>query len=295
MSRLHEYQGKALLREVGIRTPVGELASTTEEAQYIAEEIDGQVVVKAQIWMTGRAEVGGIRFAKGPEETRDVAAEMLGTSIGHFTIDRVLVEEKLEVAQELYVAILVDDEARAPTVLLSAKGGTGVEEVEGGITREIIDIRDGLRCSQAIALAQKANVPGIIHKELSNALISLFQLARRYDALALEINPLVVTSTNELIAADCRITVDDNAIFRHPELGIKVAREFDHPPTRLETIAWGVEKDDYRGTFYFVEIPRLIEGSHVIGFHGSGGGGSMLSMDALLGQDLHVANFTDTS
>ncbi|MAZ54149.1 MAG: succinyl-CoA synthetase subunit beta [Trueperaceae bacterium] len=295
MSRLHEYQGKALLREVGIRTPVGEPASTPDEAQNIAEGIDCQVVVKAQIWMTGRAEVGGIRFAKGPAETRDVAAEMLGTTIGHFTVDKVLVEEKLEVAQELYVAILVDDEAQAPTVLLSTKGGTGVEEVEGGVTREIIDIRDGLRCSQAIALAQKANVPGIIHKDLSKTLISLFQLARRYDALTLEINPLVVTSTSELIAADCRITVDDNAIFRHPDLGIQVAREFDHPPTRLETIAWGVEKDDYRGTFYFVEIPRLIQGSRVIGFHGSGGGGSMLSMDALLGQDLHVANFTDTS
>ena len=160
MSRLHEYQGKALLREVGIRTPVGEPASTPDEAQNIAEGIDCQVVVKAQIWMTGRAEVGGIRFAKGPAETRDVAAEMLGTTIGHFTVDKVLVEEKLEVAQELYVAILVDDEAQAPTVLLSTKGGTGVEEVEGGVTREIIDIRDGLGCSQAIALAQKANVPG---------------------------------------------------------------------------------------------------------------------------------------
>ena len=295
MSRLHEYQGKALLREVGIRTPVGESASTPDEAQYIAERIDGQVVVKAQIWMTGRAKVGGIRFARGPEETRDVATEMLGTTIGQFTVDKVIVEEKLEVAQELYVAILVDDEARAPTVLIGAQGGTGVEEIEGGITREIVDIRDGLRHSQAIALAQKANVPEIIRKNLFNTIISLFELARRYDALALEINPLIVTPNSELIAVDCRITIDDNAIFRHPDLGIKVAREFDHPPTSLETIAWEVEKDDYRGTFYFVEIPRLTEESHVIGFHGSGGGGSMLSMDALFGHELYVANFTDTS
>jgi succinyl-CoA synthetase beta subunit len=295
VSRLHEYQGKALLREVGIRTPVGEAASTPEEAQYIAEGIDGHVVVKAQIWMTGRANAGGIRFARGSQEARDVAAEMLGTSIGHFTIDRVLVEEKLEVVQELYVAILIDDEAQAPTVLISANGGTGVEEADGAMVREIVDVRSGFRASQAAAMVRKANVPGVIHKDLANLLVSLFGLAHRYEALALEINPLIVTSASELIAADCRITVDDNAVFRHPDLGIEVAREFDHPPTSLEKIAWAVEKDDYRGTFYFVEVPRLTKECPVIGFHGAGGGGSMLSMDALLGHDLHVANFTDTS
>jgi succinyl-CoA synthetase beta subunit len=112
----------------------------------------------------------------------------------------------------------------------------------------------------------------------------------------LELNPLVLTKEGKLIAADCRITIDDYAVYRQPELGIEVAREFDRPPTDLEKIAWNVEKDDYRGTFYFIQMEEEFKrGEGMIGFHGAGGGGSMMSMDAVMAKGYKIANFVDTS
>jgi succinyl-CoA synthetase beta subunit len=105
-----------------------------------------------------------------------------------------------------------------------------------------------------------------------------------------------LTEDGKLYAADCRITVDDNAVYRHPELGIEIAREFDRPPTDLEMVAWQVEKNDYRGTFYFIQMEMgFSKGDGVIGFHGAGGGGSMMSMDAVLNRGYKLANFVDTS
>src|SRR5204862_3564258 len=101
----------------------------------------------------------------------------------------------------------------------------------------------------------------------------------------------------KLVACDCRVTVDDYAVFRHPELGIQVARELDHPPTALEKIAYAVEQDDHRGTFYFAQLATIAApGSRgLVGFHGAGGGGSMMSMDAITNENFTIANFTDTS
>jgi succinyl-CoA synthetase beta subunit len=116
-------------------------------------------------------------------------------------------------------------------------------------------------------------------------------------ARSLEINPLVLTKSGEFVAADCRITIDDYAVARHPELGIEIAREFDHPPTSLERVAYAVEQNDHRGTFYFAQLatsaPKASKG--LVGFHGAGGGGSMMSMDAIVNAGFTIANFTDTS
>jgi succinyl-CoA synthetase beta subunit len=125
----------------------------------------------------------------------------------------------------------------------------------------------------------------------------LFAAARSVEARSLEINPLVLTKTGEFVAADCRITIDDYAVGRHPELGIEIAREFDHPPTALEQVAYAVEQNDHRGTFYFAQLataaPKGSKG--LVGFHGAGGGGSMMSMDAIVNAGFTIANFTDTS
>src|SRR5207302_921177 len=121
--------------------------------------------------------------------------------------------------------------------------------------------------------------------------------ARAVEARSLEINPLVITEDHEVIAADCRLTIDDAAAGRHPELGIEIARELDHPPTELEKIAYAVEQEDHRGTFFFAQLATSAPCSSrgLVGFHGAGGGGSMMSMDALTAEGFTPANFTDTS
>jgi succinyl-CoA synthetase beta subunit len=134
-------------------------------------------------------------------------------------------------------------------------------------------------------------------KQLNGAIRKLFAAARSVEARSLEINPLVLTKSGELVAADCRITIDDYAVVRHPELGIEIAREFDHPPTPLERIAYAVEQNDHRGTFYFAQLATAApkESKGLVGFHGAGGGGSMMSMDAIVNAGFTIANFTDTS
>src|SRR5438093_4501992 len=133
--------------------------------------------------------------------------------------------------------------------------------------------------------------------QLADSIRKLFTAARKVEARSLEINPLVLTKDGQFVAADCRITIDDYAVVRHPELKIEVAREFDHPPTALERVAYAVEQSDHRGTFYFAQLatsaPKNSKG--LVGFHGAGGGGSMMSMDAIVNAGFAMANFTDTS
>src|SRR5207237_6715691 len=125
----------------------------------------------------------------------------------------------------------------------------------------------------------------------------LFAAAKSVEARSLEINPLVLTKDGQFVAADCRITIDDYAVARHPELKIEIAREFDHPPTALERVAYAVEQSDHRGTFYFAQLATAAakESKGLVGFHGAGGGGSMMSMDAIVNAGFTIANFTDTS
>jgi len=300
MARLHEHQGKALLREHKIPVPRGGVATTPEEAARIAEEIGGEVMVKAQAWITGRAEVGGIKRAATPEEAAAAARAMLGMEIKGFTVEQVLVEERLDIAREFYAGIIVDDRAQAPLVLFASVGGTGIEEIAAEhpdkVAQRHVDIETGLLDFQARNLVRQTGIHGRLQRDLGGLLARLYEVARTYEARAAEINPLVLTTDGKLYAADCRLTIDDYAVFRHPELGIEIAREFDRPPTELEKIAWRVEEKDYRGTFYFIQMAQgFRKGEGYIGFHGAGGGGSMMSMDAILSKGYKLANFVDTS
>ncbi|MBN1285810.1 MAG: acetate--CoA ligase family protein [Anaerolineae bacterium] len=300
MARLHEYQGKALLKQFGIPIPAGGPAAAPEEARQIAEQTGGPVVVKAQAWVTGRAGLGAIRFADTPDQAEAAARDLLGMQIGHFTVDRVMVEQKLAIAREFYAGVIVDDRARAPVVIFSSVGGTGIEQIAQAhpdrVARHTVDIRLGLRDFEAREMARRAGVESGLLLKLGDALVKLYDAARAYDARAAEINPLVVTEAGDVVAADCRFTIDDYAVFRHKDLGIEIAREFDRPPTALERIAWSVERGDYRGTFYFIQMEQGFQkGDGVVGFHGAGGGGSMMSMDAVLARGFKIANFVDTS
>lgn len=300
MARLHEYQGKALLETFKIAVPRGRVAGTPEEARQIAEEIGGPVMVKAQAWVTGRAELGGIRKAATPDEAASVAQAMLGMKIKGFTVEQVLVEEQLDIACQFYAGVIVDDRAQAPLVMFSSVGGTGIEEIAAAhpdkVARTHVDIESGLPEYQARNLVRRTGIGGKLQGELAAVLVALYNAARTYEARSAEINPLVEAADGRLFAADCRITVDDYAVFRHPDLGIEIAREYDRPPTPLEKIAYAVEAKDYRGTFYFIQMADdFKKGEGYIGFHGAGGGGSMMSMDAVLRQGYKLATFVDTS
>jgi succinyl-CoA synthetase beta subunit len=300
MARLHEYQGKELLKKVKIAVPRGGVASTPEEARRIAEEIGGETMVKAQAWVTGRAGLGGIKKASNPAQAEEAARHMLGLRVKNFTVDQVLVEERVEIAREFYAGIIIDDAAQQPIILFSSVGGTGIEEIAAAhpdkVARMHIDVGTGLLDFQARDLVRRTGIGGQLQVELGNVLVSLYNLAQQYDARAAEINPLVQLSDGKLLAADCRVTVDDYGIFRHKDLGIEIAREYDRPPTALEKIAYNVEANDYRGTFYFIQMAEGFDkGQGYVGFHGAGGGGSMMSMDAIMRQGYKLATFVDTS
>lgn len=301
MARLHEYQGKAILAKAGIHVPRGVAVQTPDAARIAAADINGEVVLKIQAWTTGRAAIGGVAFAKSPEEAAQHAARMLAMTVGSFPVTHVLVEPKLSIARELFVSLTVDDKARAPVVLLAAAGGTGIEEraSEGGVARVLCDLKAGPDPSSLAKAISNLNL-GPAASRVTEVIHKVFQVARSIEARSVEINPLAILADGSIAAADCRMTVDDYAVFRHPELGIEIARELDHPPTTLERIAYQVEQDDHRGTFFFAQMntaaPATGPGSKgLIGFHGAGGGGSMMSMDAITNEGFTIANFCDTS
>src|SRR5881394_3472796 len=302
MARLHEYQGKAILAANGFKIPRGSAASTADEAVAIAKELAAgkkaaEVVIKIQAWITGRAGIGGVAFAKRPADVRGHAARMLSIKVGQFPVEAVLVEEKIDIEREFFLSFAIDDAARAPVIIFAAGGGTGIEERAAATRRIACDVKRGPLDSAVGEAVASCGLPPAHAAQLAESIQKLFNAARSVEARSLEINPLVLTKHGQFVAADCRITIDDYAVARHPELGIEIAREFDHPPTPLERIAYGVEQSDHRGTFYFAQLATAApKGSNgLVGFHGAGGGGSMMSMDAIVNAGFTIANFTDTS
>src|SRR5437899_2654555 len=297
LARLHEYQGKVILAASGFKIPRGSSARTAEEAVAAAAKLGGEVVIKIQAWTTGRAGIGGVAFAKNTDEVRAHATRMLAMKVGQFPVEAVLVEEKIDIDREFFLSFAIDDAARAPTIIFAAGGGTGIEE-RAASTRHIPCNVDSGPLDSAVSEAVDACGLSQAHaKQLAESIRKLFAAARSVEARSLEINPLLLTKSGEFVAADCRITIDDYAVARHPELGIEIAREFDHPPTTLERIAYAVEQNDHRGTFYFAQLATTPpkESKGLVGLHGAGGGGSLMSLDATVNAGFTIANFTDTS
>ena len=297
MARLHEYQGKAILAANGFKIPRGCPARTAEDAVQAAAKLGGEVVIKIQAWTTGRAGIGGVAFANKPDEVRANAARMLAMKVGQFPVEAVLVEEKIDIDREFFLSFAIDDAARAPMIIFAAGGGTGIEERAASTRRIPCDVNRGPLDSTVDEAVASSGLSPKQRAQLADSIRKLFAAARSVEARSLEINPLVLTKSGEFIAADCRMTIDDYAVVRHPELEIEIAREFDHPPTALERVAYAVEQSDHRGTFYFAQLATAaLKGSKgLVGFHGAGGGGSMMSMDAIVNAGFTIANFTDTS
>src|SRR5437870_8304523 len=302
MARLHEYQGKAILAVNGFKIPRGRAASTADEAMTVAKELAaekkaGEVVIKIQAWTTGRAGIGGVAFAKKPDDVRAHAARMLAMKVGQFPVEAVLVEEKINIEREFFLSFAIDDAARAPVIIFAAGGGSGIEERAASTSRIACDVKNGPLDSAVGEAVASCGLSPAHAAQLAESIQKLFAAARSVEARSLEINPLVLTKDGQFVAADCRITIDDYAVARHPELGIEIAREFDHPPTALERVAYAAEQSDHRGTLYFAQLATAAakRSKGLVGFHGAGPGGSLMSMDATVNAGFPGANFTTTS
>jgi succinyl-CoA synthetase beta subunit len=304
MAKLPEHRGKALLREAGIPTPDGRLATTAGEARAAAEAIGGAVVLKAQILAGKRGLGGGVLFADDPGDAFDKATTLLGSTLYGHAVDELLVEAKCAFERELYVAVISDTAARAPLMIVSTNGGVGIEEAAAsGIGETVsgaVDMRRGAPVYWCHELVGALPLPEPVLLQLARVLSKLYAVYERYDCTLAEINPLAVTERG-LIALDARLALDDDALFRHPELNIERSQEVgDRLPTALEIAAAKIDENDHRGSAHFVQIDpdgslAKEQGKISIGFDGIGTGVSMAVMDELVPLGFLPMNFCDTS
>ena len=227
---IHEYQGKEILKQYGVKVPEGRVAFTVDEAVEAAKELGTQVVVvKAQIHAGGRGKAGGVKVAKNLDEVRTYAQEILGkVLVTHQTgpegkeVKRLLIEQGCDIKKEYYVGVVVDRSSGRVVMMASEEGGTEIEEVAAKtpekIFKEVIDPVTGLNAFQARRLAYNINIPKELVNKAAKLMMSLYQAFVDKDCSIAEINPLVVTGDGEVMALDAKLNFDSNALFRHPEI-----------------------------------------------------------------------------
>jgi succinyl-CoA synthetase beta subunit len=300
MARLYEYQGKDIFKKSGITIPEGQVVKTPEDAKNAAEKIGKPVVIKAQVWAGGRGKSGAVRFADTPDEAKKVAGEILGMEVKGLEVKQVLVEEKLDIAQEFYAGVIINTarEVRAPVVMFSTEGGVDIESVpEDKIAMLTVDVLRGIQPYDTLNMALSVGVSGKALRQVGDVIYKLYNVFKNYDCRTVEINPLILTKDGKVYAADCRMAIDDAGVFRHPELGIRIGREFLKEPTEFDLMAWTFEEEDFRGTSYVAQMAsesELKQGGY-IGYHGIGGGAAILGVDALNKVGLKAADYADTS
>ena len=228
--KIHEYQAKSVLARFGVTVPRGEVAFTAQEAGEIARRLGGNIaVVKAQIHAGGRGKGGGVKIAKSPDEAEQLAKQILGmTLVTHQTgpegrkVGRVLIEEGLQIERELYLSIVIDRASASPVIIASASGGMDIEEVAAKepekILREQIDPGTGVIPFQARKLAFGMGLGSGPANKLVKLLDSIYKAFIETDASMIEVNPLILTKGGDLLALDAKVSFDDNALYRHPDL-----------------------------------------------------------------------------
>ena len=227
--KIHEYQAKGILRQYGVATPRGRVTADPEEARAICEEFGGRAVVKAQIHAGGRGKGGGVKLAGSPDEAAERAREILGMQLVTHqtgpegqTVRKVLIEEALDIAQELYLGVTLDREAGRPVVMASSEGGMDIEEVAAtkpeAIVKQTVDPHLGLLPFEARAVAAGIGLRGATARKAATLISKLVDAYLATDASLAEINPLLVTGDGDVLALDAKMNFDDNALFRHKEI-----------------------------------------------------------------------------
>ncbi|HBF40953.1 MAG TPA: ADP-forming succinate--CoA ligase subunit beta [Anaerolineaceae bacterium] len=279
--RLHEYQAKQLFAKYGIPVPKGRIAGTSSEVRQVSEELGGSVVVKSQVLVGGRGKAGGIRLAKSSEEAEDLATQILGMEIKGIPVRRVLVEEAVSISQEIYLGITNDRVSQMPVLIASPEGGMNIEEIARRTPEKIarcqIDPLLGLKDYQLRDIALSIDLKRQHMKTFMEIARSLWKVYVDCDATLTEVNPMVITAEGRLYCLDAKIVLDDNALFRHPDLA-------DLRDTDGEDFA-EVTARKYGVTY--------IKMDGDIGCLVNGAGLAMATMDILKLQGGEAANFLD--
>ena len=286
--KIHEYQAKSILAESGVPVPKGGVATTPQEAREIAAGLGGTAAVKAQVHAGGRGKAGGIKMVSSAREAELAAAYLLGTSLvtfqtgpGGIPIRSVLVEEALDVERELYVGMVIDGAAEAVVVMASESGGMDIEEVAEKTPERLLRVEVdpvlGLQPYQGRKIAYGLNLGPEQIRPATAMMANLYSIFESNDCSLLEINPLVVTGDGRLLAADAKLNIDDDALYRHPKLqGLRDAGQEDSLEARAR------EAD--------VSYVKL-DGN--VGCMVNGAGLAMATMDVIGGSGAGPANFLD--
>lgn len=279
--KIHEYQAKDILARYGVPIQPGHVADTPEKAETIARELGGPVVIKAQVYVGGRGKAGGIQFGETPEQARAAAAKVLGMDIKGLTVEKVLVVSKINIQEEYYLGIILDRTSQAPVVMVSKEGGIDIEEVAAKtpekIIKQPIDMRWGLRPFEARDILARAGLP---HQVIGKGGAILTALAKAFiesDASLAEINPLVLTAEGQVQAADAKILIDDNGLFRQKEFASWAESEESNP----------LEYEAKQVGLTYVKL----DGN--IGIIGNGAGLVMTTLDMVARVGGKPANFLD--
>lgn len=286
--KIHEYQAKKIMAEYGIPVPRGGVAATPAEARKIASELKGKVVIKAQVHAGGRGKGGGIKTASSPDEAQTLAAQLLGTRlVTHQTspegvpVHKVLVEEAMPIKRELYLGIVIDNAAGAAVMMASEAGGMDIEQVAAATPEKIlkayIDPVVGFQQYQARSLAFGLNLGGDLMRTATTLMAGLVRAFREKDCSLAEINPLVVTTDGRLLALDAKLNLDDNALFRHPEIVALRDTEQEDP----------IEVEASKHEISYIKLDGTV------GCMVNGAGLAMATMDIIKQVGAAPANFLD--
>jgi succinyl-CoA synthetase beta subunit len=279
--KLHEYQSKTIFSKHGIPIPKGRVAATADEAKQIAEELGGRVVIKAQVLVGGRGKAGGVKVANNPNEASSLAQQILSMTIKGLPVRKVLVDEAAAIENEIYFAVTNDRAAKKPVMIASAAGGVDIEEVAAKTPEKIIKVHIdpllGLRDYQSRDIAASIDLPRELWRDFSKIASGLWQVYKDTDAELAEINPLVVTKNRKLVALDGKMLIDENSLFRHPDLA--ELRDIDEEAT--------AETEARRHGLSFIKL----DGN--IGCMVNGAGLAMTSMDIVKLFGGEPANFLD--
>ena len=296
--RLTEAQGKWILHSAGVPIPQGELARSVAEAEQIARDYANGVVMKAQVLSPGRGLHNGVRFAKDAAEVATLAQAMLHTSIQGEFVSSILVEERMAVVAELYLAVRINSSRRCIDIITSQLGGNGIEE-KARISPERFLVTTHRRNIpffpyEARSIALRTGLRGKSLLSFADMIVRLYTAFCRFDARLLEINPVGLLPDGRVIALDAIALLDDDASFRLKqleEIGLSVGEEKTRPPTERELLAAAIDRDDYRGAVHYVDLDPQGE----VGVISVGSGFSIALMDMLDTAGMTQANFCDCS